>query len=106
MSYQAPPPPPPNPYGGMPAQQTNQKAVWALVLGIVSLLCCGFLTGIPAIILGQSAGKEIAMTGQGGSGMAKAGLILGIVATALSVLGVILWGAGVPGFNFEFSTGG
>jgi hypothetical protein len=99
MSYSEPPPPPPQygapqpPYGGYP-QKTNQKAIWALVLGILSLLCCGIVAGIPAIILGNSAKKEIATTGQPGRGMAQAGFILGIISIAITVLWLILWAVG------------
>jgi putative exporter of polyketide antibiotics len=103
MSYDAPPPPPPPPggygqYGGGYAQpQTSKKAIWALVLGIVSLICCGLIAGIPALILGNSAKKEIAASGgaQTGAGMAQAGVILGIISIVLSVLYVILLIAGV-----------
>lgn len=91
MSYTPPPPPPPGP-GGYAAPQTNQKALWSLILGILGLVCCGLFAGIPAVILGSSAGKEIAASGgaQTGEGMAKAGLILGWVAVGLSVLGLVL----------------
>lgn len=63
-----------------------------MILGIVGLLCCGFFTGIPAVILGMSARKEIAASGgaQTGDGMAKAGVILGWIAIVLGVLGVIV----------------
>jgi hypothetical protein len=86
MSYTPPPPPPPG--GGYAMPQTNQKAIWSLVLGILGLVCCGLLAGIPAIVLGNMARNEIAASGgmQTGDGMAKAGFIIGIVATALSVL--------------------
>lgn len=92
MSYDAPPPPPPyggSPYGGTPASPASNKGTWALVCGILGLLCCGLL-GIPAIILGRQAQAE----GQRG-GMAKAGEILGYVAIALMVLGLVLFAAGV-----------
>jgi hypothetical protein len=71
--------------------QTNQKALWSMILGILSLVCCGLLAGIPALILGNSAQKEIAASGgaQSGEGMAKAGVILGWISIALSILGLI-----------------
>lgn len=77
-----------------PAPQ-NKKAVWALVLGIVSLLCCGVIgifAAIPAIILGSQARKEIAASGglQSGAGMAQAGLILGIIGVVLGLLVCVL----------------
>lgn len=78
-------------YGGAPVQ--NQKALWALILGILGLVCCGIFTAVPALILGNNAKKEIAASGgtQSGEGMAQAGFILGIVGTALSVLGVLAY---------------
>jgi hypothetical protein len=98
MSYDAPPPPPPpqSPYGGgygQPPAGSSNKPVWALVCGILGLLCCGLL-GIPAIILGRQAAAE----GQPG-GMAKAGEVLGYVAIGLMVVGVILFAAGVFSFG-------
>lgn len=116
--YNAPPPPADGGYGqggygqggygqggyGAPAPQgNNQKAIWSLVLGILGLLCCGFFTGIPAIILGRSAQKEIAQTGQQGAGLAKAGFIIGIVACVLSVIGII-WTLTTGGFSGSFSS--
>jgi putative exporter of polyketide antibiotics len=107
VSYDNPPPPPPPQYGApapgaVPA--TNKKAIWSLVLGIVGLICCGFLAGIPAIILGNSAKKEIAASGQSGSGMATAGLVLGIIAVVWSVINVILALSGNGIYDFDFST--
>jgi putative exporter of polyketide antibiotics len=93
MSYSAPPPPDPSAgYGGGYAQpKTNQKAIWSLVLGILGFVCCGIFAGIPALILGNMAKKEIAASGgaESGAGMAQAGFILGIIAIVLSVLGII-----------------
>ena len=69
---------------------------WSLVLGILGLVCCGFIAGIPALILGNSAKKEIAASGgaETGMGMAQAGFVLGIIAIALGVLGLILFAVG------------
>lgn len=91
MSYTPPPPPPPPGMGGYPPQ-TNQKALWSMILGILSLVLCGILAGIPAIILGSSAQKEIGRSGgmQTGQGMAKAGLILGWISVALTVLVIVV----------------
>ena len=71
----------------------NQKALFSLILGIVSLICCGFVAGVPAAILGNMAKKEIEASGgaQSGAGMAQAGFILGIIGTALSAIGLILY---------------
>jgi hypothetical protein len=77
---QAPPPGPPT--------RSNSKATWALILGIVGMVLCGVFAGIPAIVLGHQARKEIA-SGRGtqeGRGMATAGFVLGIISTVASVL--------------------
>lgn len=92
-SYPPPPPggmPAPGGYGGVPQQ--NKKALWSMILGILGLVCCGFFTGIPAIILGNQAKQEIAASGgtQTGEGMAKAGFILGIIAIVFGVISIIL----------------
>ncbi|MGI9084561.1 MAG: DUF4190 domain-containing protein [Aeromicrobium sp.] len=103
-----PPPPPPGPqwppaaYGQTTpppapgqAPTNNSKAIWSLVLGIAGLVCCGLIAGIPAIILATQAKREIALAAgqQSGGGMATAGLVLGIIATALSAVYVILLAA-------------
>lgn len=69
-----------------PPAGTNGKAIASLVLGILSLFCCGFISGIAAIILGKQAQQETAISGQNGAGLAQAGFILGIIGTVLSVL--------------------
>jgi hypothetical protein len=96
MSYDAPPPPPPPPpYGAPPPgavpAANHPRATLILVLGILSIPCCGLFTGIPAIILGNNAKKEIAASGGtiGGSGAVNAGYICGIIGTVLSVIGII-----------------
>jgi hypothetical protein len=96
----APPPPPGYGIGGQPPGN-NQKAVWSLVLGILGLVCCGFLTGVPALILGKQAQTEIdASHGmQGGRGMATAGFVLGIISIVLGVLGLILFATGAVTFD-------
>ena len=94
-----PPPPPPGygPGGGYGQQPvgSNKKAVWALVLGIVGILCCGVL-GIPALILGKQAQAEIDASGgaQTGRGMATAGFVLGIIACVFLVISIILFATG------------
>jgi hypothetical protein len=110
-SYGSQPPPP----GGYPPQapggygapaQTNKKALWSMILGIVSLVCCGFFAGIPAIILAMIGKKEIAASNgsQTGGGMATAGLILGIIAIAWSVIYLILVLVGAVDLDFSSST--
>ncbi|CAN5142617.1 hypothetical protein BH09ACT10_BH09ACT10_02510 [soil metagenome] len=91
MSY--PPIPPSNPYagGGYPAvPQTNKKALWSMITGILGLACCGPV-GIVAIVLSTQGKSEIEMSGgqQTGLGLAKAGLILGILSCVFMVIGLV-----------------
>ncbi|HEX4472549.1 MAG TPA: DUF4190 domain-containing protein [Nocardioides sp.] len=65
---------------------TYGRAWNAFWLGLASLFCCGFLTGIPAVFVGAQALTEIAAS-RGrlkGSGTAWVGVILGAVGTVAS----------------------
>jgi hypothetical protein len=77
--------------GGQPTQAGSTRAVVTLILGILSLVCAGFLTGIPAIILGNMELKAIKKgeAPKEGEGVAKVGFILGIVGTVLTCLAMI-----------------
>jgi hypothetical protein len=86
--YAAAPPPAPG-YASAGVQPKNPQATWALVLGILSIVCCGIFAGIPAIFLGNS-GKKIAEQNGVGRGMAQAGFILGIVSIAWTAIALIL----------------
>jgi hypothetical protein len=81
----------------------NKKALWSMILGILSLFCCGVVTGIVAIVLSQQAKQEIRASGgaQTGEGQAQAGLVLGIIGIAITVLGIVLVAA-----TGNFSTSG
>jgi type IV pilus assembly protein PilA len=82
-------PPQAQPYPGQyQQQQTDGKATASLILGILSILCFGLLTGLPAIILGHISRGNIEQS-QGrlkGAGMALAGLIMGYVSILLTIL--------------------
>jgi type II secretory pathway pseudopilin PulG len=76
------------PYPGQYQPQTDGKATASLVLGILSILCFGLLTGLPAIILGHISRGNIEQS-RGrltGAGMALAGLILGYVSIVSTIL--------------------
>ncbi len=102
----APAVPTPAPPGGLPAMapgaapRNNDKALWSLVLGLLSIVACGFIAGIPAIILGGSAKREIraAAGAQGGASMATAGIVLGWISVAITglvflfILAIVLLG--------------
>ncbi|MFZ4812345.1 MAG: DUF4190 domain-containing protein [Ilumatobacteraceae bacterium] len=91
-----PPPPPPFPPAGPPvwggAPDAPQEspgrafAITSLVLGCMSVLCFGPLTAIPAIVFGSISISQAKRAGQKPPGMAVAGIVLGIVFTAISAL--------------------
>lgn len=100
-----------NPYaspGG--AQFTYQAlpqgyAIASLVLGITSLvttlLCCGgFIFAIPAIVCGVIGIKQAKQGVAGGRGMAVAGLVIGVVILALTLIGVLIY-AGMVFFTIQ-----
>ena len=100
-----------NPYaspGG--AQFTYQAlpqgyAIASLVLGITSLvttlLCCGgFIFAIPAIVCGVIGIKQAKQGIAGGRGMAVAGLVIGVVVLALTLIGVLVY-AGMVFFTIQ-----
>jgi hypothetical protein len=89
--YQAPGYPPPGyqPAGYPPGwRPTNQLAIAALVCGCAQIFFW-LLAGIPAIVLGHMARRQIRQTGEGGDGMALAGMILGYAGLVLSIGGII-----------------
>ena len=62
-----------------------------LVLGILSLVMCGFFTGIPAWIMGRNDLEKI-KAGQmdpEGEGPTKGGMICGIICCVISLLSII-----------------
>jgi hypothetical protein len=75
VAYQAP-----YPVALTSARPTNQMAVASLICGICQIFFW-FLAGIPAIVCGHVARQQIKHTGEEGSGMALAGLILGYIGT-------------------------
>lgn len=80
------------PYGGQyaggysMAPKTNTMALVSLISSILGFTAVPFLGSIVAIITGHMALRQIRDTGEGGAGLAKAGLIIGYVVVALTVL--------------------
>jgi hypothetical protein len=73
---------PPPPYV---VPKTNSKSIAALVLGILSIMIpyLGFLIGIVAIVFASISLKEIRLRMEQGRGLAIAGLVCGIIGTAI-----------------------
>ena len=77
-------------------QSASTQAIMSLVLGILSLVCCPLLAPI-AWYIGSQEQKAIreGRAPAAGEGIAKAGLILGIIGTiwmVLVMLWIFLWG--------------
>ncbi|HOV96336.1 MAG TPA: DUF4190 domain-containing protein [Thermomonas sp.] len=86
-----------------PLRQTNSLAVVSLVCGILGWTLLPFLGSIIAIICGHMARSEIRRSPdtQEGDGLAVAGLVMGYLVIAFSVLaviGVILFFGGLAAF--------
>jgi hypothetical protein len=81
---------PPPPY--VPSK-TNTKSIVSLVLGILSIIIpyLGFLIGIVAIVFASLSFKEIRMRMEQGKGLAVAGLVCGIIGTALYAIIVVFF---------------
>lgn len=77
-------------YGGQPFPK-NDLGVWALVLGIVSIVMCGFFAGIPAIIVGNKSRQAVRNGEADNDGMALAGIITGWIGTAISILVIVFY---------------
>ena len=71
-----------------PPKQNNGAAVASLVLGLVSMFCCGMPASIAAIIC-AIVSKSKSPDGKI-NGMAIAGLVLGIVGVVMSVISAIV----------------
>ncbi len=74
--------------------QDKTLAIVALVCGILSLTCCGPVTGIAALITGFMAKNNVEANPQqyDGRGMAIAGMIMGGISLVLTVLYFIFVG--------------
>lgn len=85
----------------------SANGVVILILGILSVVGFGCLTGIPAWIMGNIAIKEID-SGQADPnerGIVQVGRIIGMVMTILTILGFCLWVAFMFGLLALFGLG-
>ena len=73
------------------ASPDNGTGLWSMILGIVSIFFGGLLLGVPAIILGLNGRKKAAAGKATNGGQAMAGLVLGIISTLLSVVGILFF---------------
>jgi len=78
------------------ATSTSQLAIWSLVCGCLSIIC-GLFGAVPAIVLGHMALCDINKTpGRSGRGLARAGLIIGYIMTALTIIALCFYAAMLP----------
>lgn len=77
---------------------TPGTAVASLILGLLGLFCLGLFTGIPAIICGHIARKQIRESSGRltGGGLALSGLILGYIVTIFTIL--LITAIAIPNF--------
>ena len=78
---------------GVPAYTpTSGLAIASLVCGIMGLVSCLFLPGIPAVICGHMAMRQMAdpAVRMSGRGMALAGLITGYISVGILVFSVLM----------------
>ncbi len=73
------------------AKKNSALAITSLVLGILSIPCCSFITGVPAVICGHIARARIKRDPSlSGDGLALAGLILGYISLVMMVIGLVV----------------
>ncbi len=69
--------------------KTNTLAVLSLAASILSFVTFVFILSIGGIVAGKKAQRQIATSGEGGAGIAKAGVVIGWVSLIWGILGVI-----------------
>jgi hypothetical protein len=86
-------------YGATAQTQQNTLALVSLICGVLSLICFGILTGIPAIITGYMQLNKIKSdpATYGGRGMAIGGIICGAISSLFTILLILLMIAGAIG---------
>lgn len=85
------------PYRPSVLPRTESKAIASLVLGLSSLMCLGALTGLPAVILGALARKDIDRSSGAlaGRGIAAGGIVAGLFGTGLGFVMLLMVLGGV-----------
>jgi hypothetical protein len=90
------------PYGPPPPRPTDGMAVASLVVGIVGIVITILapVCGPIALVMGVKAKKRITESGGmiEGAGLAQAGFVLGIIATVMGALGIVLFGICMASF--------
>ncbi|WP_308797097.1 DUF4190 domain-containing protein [Agromyces silvae] len=76
-------------YGAAPANKTNTLAIVALIASIAGLVIFWFIGSVVGVICGHISLNQIKRTREEGRGLALAGLIVGYIGIALSIIAVI-----------------
>ena len=71
------------------SRPNNSMALVSLIAGIAGLTLVPGIGSIVAVITGHMAKREIARTGEEGSGLATGGLIMGWIGVGLMILAII-----------------
>ena len=76
----------------MMGQYTETNAVLAMILAALSYFLCGICSAIPAVIIANGALQITnSQPGHPDHGLARAAQIMGWIAIALFVLGILVW---------------
>lgn len=70
------------PHAPPATQRTSRLAIWSLVL---SILWLGGLGSVAGIMMGFSARRRIADTGERGAGLAIAGIVVGVITLVFAI---------------------
>lgn len=76
-------------YGAPPARRTNVLAIVSLIASIAGMVIVWFIGSVVGVICGHISLNQIKRTGEEGRGLAVAGLIIGYIGIALSIIGAI-----------------
>jgi hypothetical protein len=75
-----------------PSGSTSQMAIWALITGIMSVLCCCNILAPVSIVLGAVALAQLKHhPEQRGAGFAIAGIVLGVIALLIMLTLVVIF---------------
>lgn len=82
-------------------QGNNPLAIASLVVSIVGVIaCCSVVISVVGVVLGFIGMNQIKASGQRGEGLAKAGIIIGIVGVAIGIIYWILYVVGAVHYGF------
>jgi Domain of unknown function (DUF4190) len=79
---------------------TNSLAIRSLILGCLAFVGLGPIAGIPAVIVGRAAIRQIDQRGERGREIAVAGRVLGTVSVVLFVIALAVFALASLGPSF------